>query len=267
MFIMPNNIILADDERIDAIVTASEGQPNLKYMYGVRKYITDDYADFRAYDDEGNRVAGIIPRLTVDEAWEWVGANGALINAINGMQADRNYWREEYNRLSASTSTLYSEVENLRFATHSFVKYAAEKGREYAIDNSLCENYERYLMLVINREATRIGNEHLLDGYGESVHNEDSEVGRTYRDLAKLFLRHATRTRGMTVTVGRKYNAYGINSSNISVGEQVTDYYGYDEEVRTINTESVLSYEECVKANEYGVRNGWQYGHQALASE
>jgi hypothetical protein len=258
--------IFSGTDEASAIVSQSETD-NAQWAYGFRAYVPDTYRAIRDYDETGNRRDYLVARMTEDEALEWVEDNRTLLDAMFQSKRNADYWRSEYDAMSKAYSTEWEAREAQTVATNAVVKFVADEGRKYAIQNELCENYERFLMLAVNREANKIGNEQVISYYGSKVHDEDNAIGSRYRELLRMFVQNATRTRGMTVTVGTRHNAYGVSADNLTLGEAVTNYYGENETSTTVVCESTLTYEQACKANRYGMRNGWQRGHYGLAAD
>lgn len=257
--------IFSGTDEAAAIVSASETD-NATWSYGFRAYVPDTHKAVRDYDETGTRRDYLIQRMTEDEAWSWFEDNREVLLSMWQAKRNEKYWRDEYERAQKSYNDEYNARDAQSVAVNAVVKFVAEEGRKYAIQNELCENYERFLMLAINREAVKIANENLINYYGSGVHNEDNKVGERYRELLRMFVQHGTRTRGMTVTVGKRHNAYGVSASNLTLGDAVTNYYGEEEETTSVVAESVLTYEYACKANRYGIRNGWTRGHYGLAN-
>lgn len=234
-------------------------QEHVYYAYGVRRWVSDNYACI-IHNDE----YALTNRLTLDEAHAWLDDNEWMLSRLNGALHRATYYGERHERLATTLRERNEENTALQIAFDRALAVVAEKGRDYARDNELCENYERFLMLGVNREATRISDPYLLDYYGTEVHDEDNRVGTLYRDYMKKFVRYATRTRKATVVVGKQHSAY-ITRNDVSsavLGEEIDSYYGEQYSIK--GNPEVMTYEECVKANEYAIRNGWSYAANAF---
>jgi hypothetical protein len=264
---MNTNTIEINSDAHTEIVTASADSDHRYYVWSLDSYLTDDYV---VATRDGERV--IVERMSEDEAWQWTEENRSMLVLLDSATANRDAYKGAYerecnrrNEWREQVLTLRDELTATRIAFERALVTVASKGRDYARDNELCENYERFVMLGVNREALRIADPFLLDNYGSEVHGEDSLVGEKYREYMRMFVRYATRTRKAIVTVGRQYNAYVTRNggSDAVLGDEVRSYYG---EVRSIDkdTESVMSYEECCKANEYAIRHGWSYAANAF---
>jgi hypothetical protein len=248
MFTVPNGFIARDSEEFDGVVTRRDRADVIPehsiYAYALGGYVADDYTVINSYGPDGILYRGVAPRYTEDESLDWVGNNYRLLTEMWQSKRNEDYWRNEYERQTTAYTNEWERANAISQAANLFVQYVADKGREYAEENSLCENYERYLMLVVNREATRIGNERVLNIADGDVHDDDNALGKTYRNLMREFLR------------------FGTRNSQMTLGAPIP--YG---EVKTITDREVLSYDDAVKANEYAIRNGWQYAHRAFETE
>ena len=265
---IPSTLIRRDDEQYATLVWDGTGTMPENYGYSRGQYVADTHYGFRTYGEDGRLVTGILPRATEEEAWQWIEENQWLLNTAQSATSQRDYWKAAYEQSQQQYEEQYAARDAIATASNYLIALIGDKAREYAIENSLCENYERFVSLVVEREARRISNESLLNYYGDNVHAEDSKLGSTYRNLAESMVRHMTRTRRMTVTVGTKQNGYGMNSDHLTLTGPVSDYYGYGErEVRTINREEILSFEDASKANAYAVRNGWMNGHRVFGED
>ena len=262
---IPSNLIRTGTEDFSAVLENGDGE-HARYDYGVSATIPDTHYSWRGYDDDGMLVRGLLPRMTEDEADEWRSENAWLIRQTNNAASNVTYWKARYEETQTAYSETYDRYTAHETALNSLLSLIGDKAREYATENQLCENYERFVSLVVEREARRISNERLLDYYGSNVHDEDSNVGKAYRSAAELLVRHMTRVRGVTVNVGATHNGYAIDANRLTVGEART-YYGQPEHTTTIRAESLLSFENACKANAYGIRNGWQNGHRAFEQE
>lgn len=256
-------VITRDSDLFDNITFDSDEAQNIEhtyYAYGVRRWVTDDYAVVIRDD-----AYALTNRLTEDEAHEWLSENEWIMQRMNSALNRATYHETRSHDWRAALSESREHEAAMRIAFDRALKVVAEKGRDYARDNELCENYERFLMLGVNREAVRISDPYLLDNYGIEVHNDDSKVGELYRMYMREFVRYATRTRKATVVVGKQHNAYLTrnDASSAVLGDEVPNYYG-DSQYSVKGEPVVMTYEECVKANNYAIRNGWSYAANAF---
>lgn len=261
---MSNNIITRESDTFNDVTFNNEDErmsdDHTYYAYGVRAYTTDDYA---AVVRDGEYV--LAPRLSEDEARTWWDDNEWLVTKINNAVRRADYAEQRTEQYRTALSNSNNDNTAMRVAFERALTVVAEKGRDYARDNELCENYERFLMLGVNREAVRISDPYLLDNYGSEVHGDDSEVGNYYRNYMRRFVRFATRTRKAVVIVGKQHSAYLTRNdvSSAVLGPEVHDYYR-DTHYSVKGEQMVMSYDECVKANEYAIRNGWAYAANAF---
>ena len=266
------NSITIGSEEFSAIATMRRddhpetSRENVYYSYSVDRYLLDDYAVTTR-----NGVTVVVPRYTVEQGWEWSVENSSLLLSLDAATKSRDYWEQRWNTDRESVRTFRDRLNATTVAFERALIVTASKGRDYARDNELCENYERFVMLGVNREAMRISDPHMLDMFGDDVHTDENEAGRLYRQYMRLFVQHATRTRKARVVVGKRYNAYltGNDAGSGVIGNEIADPYGYSNgEIRTVEGDpEVMTYEECVKANEYGIRNGWRYAANAFRVE
>lgn len=151
------------------------------------------------------------------------------------------YYKNSNASLRTRMTDAQRSVMDLRNSTHAFVSWLGDQSSQHAKDNDLCANYERFLTGV-------------LGGYvSDDKTNDDA------RELARTFVRHASRVREYEVTVQRTSRTVGRDANTWkaqSDAAQNTDPYSFFADADNV-TEYVLSdYDEVQARNESFARRG-----------
>lgn len=240
---------VAQSQSMSEVFRSRERTENTFYDYAFNVYVPDTHAV--VYDATSESMV-YADRLTIDEALSFWEDWGPMLEAWQREKTRAERTREQSLKAIAEIRGTLHESQNENANLNDALRYVAtflgENARKHSIDNSLCENYERFLNNVIRREINNPEDDYLR--YNDA-----------YKDALQNFYRYATRTRAASFTIGVSGNGYTTGDGRNTVTERSTY------EMSTENSTSVLSYEDAHTANKYAETNGWTRGHEAFATE
>lgn len=216
------------------------------YDYTFNVYAPDTFA--LVYDANSLEYC-YADRLTVEQALDFWQDYGPMIEAFQSEVAkQRQYadlYRDRERAARERVRTAENETENATDALSSVVTFLGDVARKHSIDNSLCENYERFLDNVVKREAN-------------VPERNDLRTNDFYKSALRTFYVNATRTRAASLTVG-------VNASGFTTGDgRTTVTSRQDYEVVNENSTIPLTFDMAERANKYAADNGWTRGHYAF---
>lgn len=232
---------------------------NAMYSYAYRAYMPDTHAI--VYDPTESEYV-FTERYSEDEAHEWMAENGTLFTELqrrlSSVQSDRNYYAGMFTEASSQRYNAQNKARVAELLAFTVARFLGTQARSHAIDNSLCENYERFLENVIRRE---------INNPSELLDNNNEEHRALYGKILSTFYVSATRTRQAVVSVGRHASAYITSESSVGseVNATVTAPSRYEQ--TTLVSTSELTYDDARKANLYAIDNGWTRGHGAFTND
>lgn len=232
---------------------------NVQYVYGRGVYMPDTHTT--VMDDETGRYV-FAERYSMEDALAWreEWGNGwlAILAQRDSYKAASDAYRQstvEERRARRDAERNARNAESLTFRT---LRFLGDNARDHSIENSLCENYERFLQNVVRREINN------PDVTQEPFSGEEQQ--QQYASFLQTFYRHATRTRHAVLTTGAESTGFVTGGTvGQSVAATVTDRSAYERTI--LQSVNVMSYEDATKANAYAIDNGWTQAHRAFESD
>lgn len=230
-----------------------------------------DYENGREIDDERGSNGFIRP--SVEDAWVMAHAVADEQDTIATLRAALNRAQDDRN----ASEDFAAAVQRVAF---DVVSSLGEDARKYAIEQSLCENYERYLSIAVGgTRETYVNSAREADGerwnYTRGT-REFTEAHNAYKaqmfgqSLTEALVVNATRPREFVVTA-----PVTVTARMLSTNAPMDNYYGIGDQIERAvsegrahisesDTSSVecsedgqpLSYSEAQQANENFHRRG-----------
>lgn len=229
-----------------------------------------DYDNGREIDDTRNNYGD--ERMTLTEALAVAHFANDERSVMEGLRRDLAEMTRQRNLANDHSAT----IERVAFEV---IENIASAGRRYAIDNTLCENYERFLSFGVGevRDRWLASETEATDEYYEATDRNEGIIARAHmlsqrfgRNLTERYVRFATRPREFVVTAPVTVTTRVLRSTapdvydfgywiNAAADRDRLSFNGHDTETSQIEMtedDEPLTYERAVAANENFHRRG-----------